>query len=297
MPRLAVVANAASGTGPQADERRKALRKAFLQWGADPPIACVPGPDVAAACRQARADGADVVVAAGGDGTVSCAAGIVAGTTAALAVLPLGTLNHFAKDARLPLDLDEAARVALQGRPTPLDAAQVNGQVFVNNASIGVYPSAVDRRERIRPPGGSKPIAMARAAAQVLRQVPAHHVHLTIDGRAAERTTSFVFVGNNAYATGLADLGTRPSLREGRLSLYTLRRPGRRALLGLAARSLVGRLDQARDLDVHTARNIVLDCRRPALRVGIDGEVRTMAPPLRFAIHPGALRVVREAEA
>lgn len=292
MSRLVVVANLAAGATRADDARRTAILEAFAAWDASPSLLCVPGHQIQQACRQAVGEGAEVVVAAGGDGTVSAVAGAVAGTRAALAVLPMGTLNHFAKDVGIPLDLEEAAQVALRGDVQAVDAAQVNGRVFVNNASIGLYPEAVRVRERHRG-GGSKRLATVRAAGTVLRHVPAHHLRLAIDGHPAVRTTSFLFVGNNAYETSLAGLGSRPSLTGGRLSVYTVRRPGRRAVLALAARALVGRLDQAHDFEAHAARELVVDCHRPGLRVALDGELCTLETPLRFTTRPQALRVLR----
>lgn len=293
MPRLAVIANLAAGSPRADDERRAAIRDAFLACGEVPEIACAPGDALGEACADAVSRGAQVLVAAGGDGTVSAVAAAVAGTPTALAVLPMGTLNHFAKDAGVPLDVTEAAEVALRGRVEPVDVAEVNGRVFVNNASIGLYPHALRERERRMATGGSKPVATVQAAGTALRNLRTHHLLLGVDGRPMARTTSFVFVGNNAYETGLAGLGSRPSLTGGRLAVYTVRRPGRGAVLGLAARALAGRLDQAQDFESHTARDVVVDSRRPRVRVGIDGELCTLATPLRFTIRPGALRLVR----
>lgn len=292
---MAVIANLASGTPCADEERLGAIRHAFRAVGADPPIVCAAGDGLAQACSDAVTRGAQVLVAAGGDGTVSAVAGAVAGTSTTLAVLPLGTMNHFAKDARLPLDMEEAARVALEGRAGPVDVAEVNGRVFVNNASIGLYPDALRERERRQAASGSKPVATMQAAGTVLRNVRTHHLLLGIDGRPAARTTSFVLVGNNVYETGLLGLGSRSSLTGGRLSVYTVRRPGRRAVLGLAARALTGRLDQAHDFESHEATEVVVDSRRPQVRVGIDGELCMLDAPLRFTIRPRALRLVRRA--
>jgi diacylglycerol kinase family enzyme len=77
--------------------------------------------------------------------------------------------------------------------------------------------------------------------------------------------------------------------------VYTVRRPGRRAVLGLAARALTGRLDGARDFESHAAREVLLDASRPRLRVGVDGELLSLPTPLRLSTRPGALRLVGEA--
>ena len=98
------------------------------------------GKEIHAATQSAVEDGIAIVVAGGGDGTVNAVASHLAGSDIALGVLPLGTLNHFAKDARIPLELEAAVRTIATGRRVPMDAAEVNGRLFINNSSIGLYP-------------------------------------------------------------------------------------------------------------------------------------------------------------
>lgn len=297
MARVVVLVNESSGSEESGDGRVASIREAFRAAGARPPIRCIPGRGLVDAATEAVQGGARVVVAAGGDGTVSAVARVVAGTDAALAVLPLGTLNHFAKDAGLPLELEAAATVAVRGVPTRIDVAEVNGLAYVNNVSIGLYPDAVHERRRLHRPGTSKALAMARAAGTVLHRARGHRVLLSIDGRPGLRHTSFVMVGNNAYVTSLGRLGRRASLTGRCLSVYTTRRPGRRALVGLAARALVGRVGQAPDLESHEASRVVVDSRHRKLEVGIDGELMRLRTPLRFAVRPGSLWLMREADA
>ncbi|HET6399743.1 MAG TPA: diacylglycerol kinase family protein, partial [Candidatus Thermoplasmatota archaeon] len=268
---------------------------AFHRAGARPTIQFVPGASLRDAAAAAVAQGADVVAAAGGDGTVSAVAGALAGTSVPLAVLPMGTLNHFAKDAGIPLPLAEAATVAAGGQPGLVDVGDADGRTFLNNVSIGIYPEAVRERDRVRRPGEPKALAMVRASGSVLRTMRAHHLLLSVDGRPAVRTTSFVFIGNNAYDTSLGRLGRRERLDGGRLCVYTVRRPGRRAVLGLAARALVGRLGQAPDLERAEATKVELGATRATLRAGIDGELARLTMPSRVTIRPRALRVLQEA--
>jgi diacylglycerol kinase family enzyme len=290
VPRVAVVANCRSGGGDDEDKRRRELRAAFAAVGAAPDLQCLAGHELQAAARDAADDGARVVVAAGGDGTVNAVATALAGGTTPMAVLPLGTLNHFARDAGIPIDLEEAAALAVKGRAQPVDVAEVNGHPFVNNSSIGVYPRTVHERERRRPPGRDKRLATVGAAWRVLQRLPAHRVTLEMDGR---RTTSFVFVGNNLYETGLGRLGKRSSLTQGRLGVYHVRRPGRLALLGLAAQAAVGRLDQARFFEADEADRLSIRSSRDSMRVALDGEVLRLRLPLEYRIRPRDLLLVR----
>jgi diacylglycerol kinase family enzyme len=251
------------------------------------------------AAREAEAQRPDVVVAAGGDGTVGAVAGALAGTDTPMGVLPMGTLNHFARDAGIPADLQEAARVIASAAPRVIDVAEVNGRVFVNNSSIGAYPRAVQERQRrlaMRPRARSfRRLAMVQAAWVVLLQLPTQHVLLSIDGRPVERRTPFVLVGNNEYATGLGDLGHRASLSAGCLNIVHMRRPGRRAILGLAARAVVGRLDASRDFETRMAKEVTVQLARRLVRVALDGEVVRLSPPLHYRVRPGALRILAPA--
>jgi diacylglycerol kinase family enzyme len=291
--RVVVLANCASGVGAAQEERSKAILAAFQATGLDPDVRCAEGADLPAAARQAIAEGAHTVVAAGGDGTVSAVAGAVAGTGATLGVLPLGTLNHFARDAGIPLDLAKAAQAVATGVSCRVDVAEVNGRVFVNNSSIGLYPRAVRERARLQPATQSKRLAMAGAAWAVLRRLPSHRVILTIDGHPERRTTPCVFVGNNPYDTAFGRLGRRAALDTGRLGVYTIRRPSRLAVLALTARALAGRLDHARGFEAIEADALtVASVHRRTIRVALDGEVARMEMPLRYRSRPGALRLV-----
>jgi diacylglycerol kinase family enzyme len=244
--------------------------------------------------RRALSNGARAVVAGGGDGTVSSVAGALAGTGRPLGVLPLGTLNHFAKDLRIPLGLEEAARNVCEGREASVDVGEVNGQVFVNNSSLGLYPRIVRRREKLQEREGSgKWSAFVRAGLAVLRRYPFLYVRLSADGREIVRRTPFVFVGNNEYEVEGTRIGARSRLDGGRLSLYVAHRTGRLGLLRLALSALLGRLRQAHDFDALCAQEIWVETRRPKrIPVATDGEVTVMTTPLHYRVRPGALKVI-----
>ena len=246
--------------------------------------------------RRAAGGAVDAVVAAGGDGTVSAIAAALAwaGPDAPpLGVLPVGTLNHFAKDLGLPLRLEDAAKVIAQAKPRPVDLGEVNGRCFINNASIGLYPHIVSKRERHRQRlGYGKWLAMFMAFLSVFRRYPLLEVVLDTGDAAVRRTTPFVFVGNNWYDVAGFSLGGRASVDKAELSLYTANRTGRLGLVRLALRALFGRLEQARDFDAARLTEFVIDTRKKTLRAAIDGEVIRLTPPLVFRIRPAALRVL-----
>jgi diacylglycerol kinase family enzyme len=243
--------------------------------------------------RDAVASNADIVVLGGGDGTLSSGALAMVGGAKPLGVLPLGTLNHFAKDAGIPVDLDAAVETIRAGHVMDVDVGEVNGRIFLNNSSIGLYPIAVEEREELRHrTGGGKWPAMLRASADVFRRFPLLEVTLPMAGRPIRLATPFVFVGNNRYEMSLLTLGTRSSLQGGELSVYIPRNGGRLGLLQLALRALLGRLDQERDFHSTAVSSIEIRTRRRSLCVSLDGEVAQMTSPIRFLIRPRALRVL-----
>ena len=253
-----------------------------------------PQPDAfVTAVRDAVGSDADIVVLGGGDGTLNAGALAMVGGSKPLGVLPLGTLNHFAKDLGIPADLDAAVETIRAGHVMDVDVAEVNGRIFLNNSSIGLYPIAVEEREELRHrTGGGKWLAMLRASADVFRRFPLLEVTLPMEGREVRLTTPFVFVGNNRYEMNLLTLGTRSSLQRGELSVYVPRNGSRMGLLQLAFRALLGRLDQERDFHSTAVPSIEIRTRRRSLRVSLDGEVTQMTSPIRFLIRPRALRVL-----
>ena len=252
------------------------------------------GGEIAAAVERAVAKRPRLIVAGGGDGTVSSVAAALVGTEIALGVLPLGTLNHFAKDLGVPTDLAEAVAVIAEGRIGRVDVGEVNGRIFVNNSSLGLYPDIVRDRERQQKRlGRGKWPALLWATISALRRYPFLGVSLVVDGKAVSRRTPFVFIGNNEYLMEGFAIGDRSGIEDGLLSLYVAQRPGRWRLLQLALRALTGRLRQARDFDAFLATDIVVQSKKKRLRVATDGEVTVMTPPLHYRVRPASLLVMR----
>jgi diacylglycerol kinase family enzyme len=288
-----VVVNAASGSG-HTQEWAAALAEKFRALGVEARIVLAQsGEALSSATREALAAGATQVVAGGGDGTVSAVAGALVGTEVALGVLPLGTLNHFAKDLQLPLELDQAIATVAEGCTLRADVGEVTGRLFLNNSSIGLYPEIVAARERQqRQLGRAKWPAFVLAALGALRRFRRVRVRLTVNGRTDVRRTPFVFVGNNEYAIEGLKVGARSCLNAGRMCLFVARSTGRLGLFRHLLRALFGRLREAKDFDALSATELELRTRHRRVRVATDGEVTVMRSPLRYRIRPGALRVV-----
>ncbi len=296
MPRLIVLVNASSGSGEKAEAFRR-LSEALAARGIEADVLLVQeGAELGRLARRAAQEGAAIVAAAGGDGTINAVASALVGTKTSLAVLPLGTLNHFAKDLGIPLDLADAARTLAEGRVVEVDVGEVNGRVFVNNSSLGVYARLVREREKRRRRGWSKWPAMVLAALAVLPRLPTLRVRVSAGGRMIVRRTPLVFVGNNVYEMEGLELGARGCLDAGQLSLCITRYGGLRGLLRLVMSALVGRLAEARDFEMLCVKEVWIEARRGALPVALDGEVTLLEMPLHYRIRPGALRVVVPAE-
>jgi diacylglycerol kinase family enzyme len=241
----------------------------------------------------ARAEGIEVIVAGGGDGTQSAIAACLVGTQLVQGVLPMGTLNHFARDLGIPTRLEDAVRTIAQGQVRRIDVGEVNGQVFVNNSSIGLYPQIVRERELQQLHlGKSKWGALASAVAHHTRTPHRLAVRIASAGERELLRTPFVFIGNNRYVMEGLRVGARERLDGGELALYTVRHRGRWALLALALRALTHRLEQSRDFELLTGEAFVISTRDARIRVATDGEVAMMDTPLHYTVRRGALRVL-----
>jgi diacylglycerol kinase family enzyme len=254
----------------------------------------VPPATLADQVRLAIHEGARRLVIAGGDGSIGSAANVIGGTSTELAILPCGTLNHLAKDLSVPLALEDAARVALNGCVTAVDAAVVNDRLFLNTSSVGAYVAFVRARERLERQLGYH-IASLIAAARLLMRMPTFRVTLRVAGEGVDRDyiTPLVFIGVGERELRLPTLGSRvPDGKSGLHVMVVRRRSGARALAaGLAA----------------AARGVKAVARTPAMdaflvescriaprtrRLSLDGELITLTPPFEYRHIPAHLRVV-----
>jgi YegS/Rv2252/BmrU family lipid kinase len=286
-----VIINSFSGSfsgGETADK----LRDLFLERGVIANVLVAKsGADVESLASSAVAS-ADVIVAGGGDGTISTVAGAVAKAGKTLGVLPLGTLNNFSKDLAIPQDLSEAVKTIVDGSIKLIDIAEVNGRTFINNSSIGLYPRIVLRRVEQQRLGRGKWSAAFWAALQMFRLSPFLKVRIEIEGKSYLRKTPFVFVGNNEYEMELYNIGRRVALDDGELSVYFLHRGGRWGVTLLLFHTLFGGLRQWKDFEEVSTTAVTIQTRRRKLHVALDGEVRTMNTPLEYRTLPKALKVI-----
>ena len=240
-----------------------------------------------------RSERPDVVfVAAGGDGTVSAVAAAVAGTERAMGVLPVGTLNHFARDLALPLDLAGSVAAIAEGSTRAVDVGEVNGLVFVNNSSIGVYPMMVLDRERMKKSGVNKWASLVVASAKSFVRFRCLQVELEAGGAVRRCITPLVFIGNNEYRMQGAKLGGRERLDGGELAVYLAPGAGRSTILRMVFAALFGRLKTVPEYQEYRVQRLTVKIGRRRLRVSLDGEVKRLRGPLIYRSRPGSLHVL-----
>jgi diacylglycerol kinase family enzyme len=269
------------------------LRELFASHGIPLVIRRVrPGKGLIELARDAASGPEEVIIAGGGDGTVSTVASELAGTGKTLGILPLGTLNHFAKDLGLPLDLEQAALTIIEGNTTQVDVGEVNGLKFINNSSIGLYPSIVRERTKVERLGYGKWPAFLWAAISVFKRYPTVNIRLRAGEEELAHKTPFVFIGNNEYQMEGLRIGARTRLDEGVLSVYLTRETGRWGLIRLGLRALFGRLRNGDDFYAFRSKQVLIETRRRRLRVARDGEISRMETPLEYRSLAGALRVI-----
>jgi len=283
--------SAGSSTAPE-DSLQDIVGKILTASGIEPEFRYVAPLELQREVASAVAQRVELVVACGGDGTVSSVASGVVGTDVILGVVPLGTLNHFAKDLNIPLDLAAAAQVLAAGCVKTIDVGEVNDRIFINNSSLGVYSQlALERDAQRKKWGIGKWFALCLAGVKMLVRFPMVNVRLEADEKSRTRRSPVVFVGNNEYQFDPMRVGTRLSLDEGQLSLYVANTQSRWGILRLTLRALLGGLPQAQDLEASKHTDVWVTSRRRTLMVAADGEVVRMQPPLHYRIRPQSLRV------
>jgi diacylglycerol kinase family enzyme len=269
------------------------LKKLFQENGVDAEIFIVKGKKILETAENASKKNVDIIVAGGGDGTISTVASKLINKDIPLGVLPLGTLNHFARDLEIPLDLESAIKVIGKKYVVNCDVGQVNNLIFLNNSSIGLYPQLVKKRDLEREKLGlGKWPAMMLAVLSSIFRIPVLQVALEIDGKLLKSKSPFIFVGNNHYNMDLLNLGSREHLDKGELCLYLANRITRFGLLHLLFLALLGRLNQTKDFRIETAKEIWIETKKRKLKVALDGEVQKLRPPLHYLTLHKSLKVV-----
>jgi YegS/Rv2252/BmrU family lipid kinase len=290
--RIEVILNSKAGSAA-ADDLAETVAGLFRDNGLSPKIHRVQGAEIGKTAVDAANGDAEIIVAGGGDGTICGVATQVSKADKVLGVLPLGTLNHFSKDLGVPQDLPEAVAAIADGKEIAVDLGSINGEVFVNNSSIGLYPEIVkDRENQQHRLGRSKWHAAFWATLHSLRMAPVVEVRTVVDGVEYIEKTPFLFVGNNVYDMDVHHIGTRKKMNEGNLFVYALRDGSRFGVVRMMAKLLTGRAKKKEDFRSTNIESITLTTHRKTIAVARDGEVGEMETPLEYKILPHALRVL-----
>ena len=288
-----VLLNRGGGAAAADSEIADKVAAALAKAGVKAEIELIAGGDCAVRCKALTQRGDETVIVGGGDGTVSAAASALAGTKTKLGILPLGTLNHFARDLAIPADLDEAAALIAKGSVRQVDVAEMNERIFINNSAIGLYPlMVIDRDVQRKRLGRSKRLAMLVASLRTLARFNHQRLALTVNDEKARVDTPLLFVGNNDYRIDLGAPGQRESVEDGELCVMVMRKKTRTGLIAASIRALFNRSRPDDMVNLDAVERLRVDSRRSQLAVSLDGEVVSAAPPLNYRICKKALRVI-----
>lgn len=296
-----IILNAGSGR-TETDLQRRIIEDELTRAGRRFELLVVEAPEALpqlAAQTVARAvqDGA-IVVAAGGDGTINTVARAALASGCAFGVLPQGTFNYFARTHGIPQDLAAATRALLTARVQPVQVGRLNDRIFLVNASVGLYPTVLEQRERDkRQFGRSRLVAVLSAIKTILGFRRRLAIELDLNGVPQRVVTTTLFVGNNALQ--MERLGLDParfSMEEGRLLAMAPQAVGKLATLGLLLRGALRRLGEAPDVVSFGFRRMVVNQHpwypKRTVKVAVDGEVTRVRPPLEFEVIEGQLRLL-----
>jgi diacylglycerol kinase family enzyme len=285
--RLVFIVNAASGsTAPE--DKRAAIEAALAEAGREGELRFIRPADLARAADEAALTARrrrSAVVAVGGDGTINVVARAAHARGCAMGLVAQGTFNYFARTHGLPEDAAEATRVLLQGAPVPVQVGVVNDQLFLVNASLGLYPEMLKDREAFTARfGRHRLVVLFASASTLLRTYRPLRLRIQCEGTAREITTPTLFVCNNRMQLERLGLREAKAPDDGRVAAVMLRPVGTVAMLGLMLRGALGTLGQADTIESFEftqmqVRPLLLPGRR-SIRVAMDGEVSRLRAPL-----------------
>ncbi len=247
--------------------------------------------DILLSHRQAENVG--VVVAAGGDGTLNAVASKLMGTDIPMGILPLGTFNYVARVLNIPLDLLDAAKTISEGQPRSVHVAQLNQHIYLNNASLGLYPLFIQKREQFNKHFGRFPLHAYTSALDVLiRDRKELKLEVEVDGQRYPVKTPLIFFGNNQLQLAEMKLRIAEAAEAGKVAGVVVAKSDKRTLFKTLWQLIKGNLDQASDVYSFAADEVIVHSKRNKLTVAVDGEIVTMTPPLKITVRKHALNIM-----
>ncbi|MBO7706990.1 MULTISPECIES: diacylglycerol/lipid kinase family protein [Acinetobacter] len=243
--------------------------------------------------RHRQAENVGVVVAAGGDGTLNAVASKLMGTDIPMGILPLGTFNYVARVLNIPLDLLDAAKTISEGQPRSVHVAQLNQHIYLNNASLGLYPLFIQKREQFNKHFGRFPLHAYTSALDVLiRDRKELKLEVEVDGQRYPVKTPLIFFGNNQLQLAEMKLRIAEAAEAGKVAGVVVAKSDKRTLFKILWQLIKGNLDQASDVYSFAADEVIVHSKRNKLTVAVDGEIVTMTPPLKITVRKHALNIM-----
>lgn len=293
--RLDLVLNRDAGTlkGSDPDAVARELAEILRAGGHDVRAQALAGGAAVSAVGQICRDKAsDAIIAGGGDGTISAAAAAAAQSGMALGVLPLGTMNLFARALSIPLEATAAAEALAASETVEVDIGAVNGRYFTHHVTLGLHPRMVRLRDRLSYGSRlSKIWASGQALWIVVRQPPRLDVEIRVDGETLRRRTAAILVSNNPLGAG--HLPHADDLTRGRLGVYVATSRRLHHLAQLTAQIILGDVADNPLLERWQARDVTIAPAADRVRASVDGEIVWLDTPLQFTVHPGGLTVLK----
>ena len=294
--RFAAVLNSEGGTlrTTDLDAFSKRMTDKLDAAGHSVDIDIVAGKDIASALDKAVARrNIDVVLVGGGDGTISSAAARMRGKKKALAILPAGTMNLFARGLAIPQSLDAAIEAFANGKVTAVDIASADGEPFVHQFSVGMHAKMIHLRDKME--FGSrlgKIRASARAAYATLGNPPKMDVTLVIGEAEVTARASAIGVTNNLFGEGHLPYADNPA--GGVLGIYLTVARQKGELMKFMLNVARGKWRDNEHVEIHQTDKVQLKIRsrRRKLYAAMDGELVDLKPHTSIEIHPKALKVL-----
>ena len=292
--RAIVIMNARSGEHG-GDDTRAVIEAALSNAGWQPEVWIAPEPAALPGLAQrARDSRPALIVAAGGDGTVNVVANAVADTGISFSVIPIGTFNYFARLHSIPDDIAAASRLSPGDAPISVGVGEVNGQVFLNNLSLGLYTSIIEARERDKKIWGRhRAVALISALWVAFKPAARRRVTLQTSTGETQMRVAMIFIGVNALQLEDANLPLGNELALGKLAVVTLKAAGPWKLFKAAVGMAMGTAHELEDVTIAAHEELRIAMRRPQTRVVIDGEIVRLRTPLAIRFRPAVLRLLR----
>ncbi|HIQ34093.1 MULTISPECIES: diacylglycerol kinase family protein [Acinetobacter] len=243
--------------------------------------------------RHQQADLRGVVVAAGGDGTLNAVAKRLMHTNIPMGVIPLGTFNYVARVLDIPIDVFAAADVIATGKFREVHVATINDQIYLNNASLGLYPLFIKKRELYNQHFGRFPLNAYTSGLDVLlREHKSLKLSINVDGQKYPVATPLIFFGNNQLQLCDMKLRIAECAANGKLAGVVVAKSDRFSLLKMLLKLIQGKIEQTPDVYTFCAENITVGCKKDKVTVAIDGELMELETPLNFSVQKSSLKVM-----